>query len=251
MALDQGIIRIDPEGPPGRGLEPVVEITPDMVVEGSASELCHNYYTSPSGVLTAGVWKCTPHTLEFGPNPVDEFMLVLDGSVGIVHADGHEEIFRAGDAFVLPKGLPCQWKQTENIHKVYVTLDDPDTPIPDEPASNRAVRLSPTEGLERIDASKSGTYEGDVPTQEDCSAFEDKTGRFFVGTWTCSPMRRKAKRFGRIELMCLLEGGMTLAEDAGKAHSFKAPDVLLELPDTVTDWTSTENVRKYYCIFEG
>ena len=31
MALDQGIIRIHPEGPPGQGLEPMVEITPDML----------------------------------------------------------------------------------------------------------------------------------------------------------------------------------------------------------------------------
>jgi uncharacterized cupin superfamily protein len=64
-------------------------------------------------------------------------------------------------------------------------------------------------------------------------------------------MRRKPKRFGRIELMCLLEGGMTLADDTGTEYSFKAPDVLLELPDTVSNWTSTEHVRKYYCIFEG
>jgi uncharacterized cupin superfamily protein len=251
MALDKGIIRFDPEGPPGKGLEPMVEITPDMVVEGSASELCHNYYTSPSGVLTAGIWKCTAHTLEFGPAPVDEFMLVLDGSVNIVHADGHEEIFRAGDAFVTPKGLPFQWKQTEDIHKVYVILDDPETPIPEKPAADRVVRLSPTEGLEKLDASKTGVYEGEIPTQEDASAYEDTTGRFFVGTWTCSPMRRKPKRFGRIELMCLLEGGMTLADDTGTEYSFKAPDVLLELPDTVSNWTSTEHVRKYYCIFEG
>jgi uncharacterized cupin superfamily protein len=63
-------------------------------------------------------------------------------------------------------------------------------------------------------------------------------------------MRRKAQRFGRIELMCLLEGGMTLTDDTGTEHSFIAPDVLLELPDTVSAWTSNENVRKYYCIFE-
>jgi uncharacterized cupin superfamily protein len=251
MALDKGIIRFDPEGPPGRGLEPLAEIPPDLVVEGSTSELAHNYYTSPSGVLTSGVWECTPFTLKFGPYPVDEFMLVLEGSVNIVHADGHEEIFRKGDAFVIPKGLPCQWKQTERIRKFYVILDDPEAPIPGEPASNRVIRLSPTKGLEKLDASKSGVYEGETPAQEDCTAFEDTTGRFFAGTWTCSPMRRKAQRFGRVELMCLLEGGMTLTEDTGTEHSFKAPEALLELPETVSAWTSTEHVRKYYCIFEA
>ena len=250
MALDEGITRIHPEGPPGQGLEPMVEITPDMLEAGSPSELCHNYYKSPSGVLSAGVWKCTAHTLVFGPYPVDEFMLVLDGSVNIVHQDGHEEIFRAGDAFVIPKGLPCQWKQTEAIHKVYVILDDPRAPIPDQPVSGRAIRLSASEGLKALELSNPENFEGGTPTQEDCSAFEDTTGRLFAGTWTCSPMRRKAQRFGRIELMCLLEGGMTLTDDTGSEHRFTAPEVLLELPDTVSTWTSTKDVRKFYCIFE-
>ncbi len=58
------------------------------------------------------------------------------------------------------------------------------------------------------------------------------------------------QRFGRIELMCLLEGGMTLTDNTGFEHSFTAPDVLLELPDTVSAWTNTTNVRKYYCILE-
>ncbi len=257
MALDRGIIRFQPEGPTEQGLAPMVEITPDMLVAGEASELCHNYYTSPSGVLTAGVWKCMAHTLEFGPYPVDEFMWVLDGSVNIVHRDGHEEIFRAGDAFVIPKGLPCQWKQTESMHKIYVILDDPQAPIPDvtvpiadATAANRAIRLSPSEGLEELELSNPENFEGGTPTQEDCSAFEDATGRFFAGAWTCSPMRRKAQRFGRVELMCLLEGGMTLTDETGAEHSFAAPDVLLELPDTISTWSSTKHVRKYYCIFE-
>jgi uncharacterized cupin superfamily protein len=43
---------------------------------------------------------------------------------------------------------------------------------------------------------------------------------------------------------------MTLTDDTGSEHGFTAPDVLLELPDTVSSWASTKNVRKYYCIFE-
>ena len=63
--------------------------------------------------------------------------------------------------------------------------------------------------------------------------------------------RRKSQRFSRFEIMCLLEGGMTLTDDAGVEHKFHAPDVLLELPDAVNAWTSTEDVRKYYFIFEA
>ncbi len=50
--------------------------------------------------------------------------------------------------------------------------------------------------------------------------------------------------------MCLLEGGMALTDNTGFEHRCTAPDVLLELPDTVSAWTSTTNVRKYYCILE-
>ena len=249
MASDAGIIRFDPEGPADQDLVPIVEITPDMVESGSPSELIHNYYTSPSGLLSAGVWKCTPHALKFGRYPVDEFMLVLDGSVHIVHEDGHEETFRKGDAFVIPKGLPCQWRQSEDVHKVYVILDDPNTPIPEKPVSNRAIRLSPSEGLTPLTLDDSDNFEGDTPSQQDCCAFEDATGRLFAGTWTCTPMQRRADRFGRSELMCLLEGGMMLRQGDNE-QDFLAPDVLLELPDTVSAWTSTKDVRKYYCIFE-
>ena len=64
-------------------------------------------------------------------------------------------------------------------------------------------------------------------------------------------MRRKMQRFGRFAIMYLLEGGMTLTDDEGREHRFQAPDVLLVLPDAVNAWTSTEDVRKDYFIFEA
>ena len=77
-----------------------------------------------------------------------------------------------------------------------------------------------------------------------------QTGRFYAGAWTRSPMRRTHQPFPRVELMCLLEGSMTLGERDGQARTFSAPDVLLEARGAITSWTSSENVRKYYCIFE-
>ena len=132
-------------------------------------------------------------------------------------------------------------------------LDDPKSPIPEKPVSERAVRLTPNGpvgvGLSQLELPNPENFEGGTPTQYDHTTFEDATDRFFAGTWTCSPMRRKAQRFGRHELMCLLEGGMTLTDD-GVENTFSAPEVVFEQPDTVSAWTSTKDVRKYYCIFE-
>jgi len=248
------IIRFEPKGPAGVGLEKIVELKPEILESGSPLERAHNYYTSPSGVLTAGVWECTPHQTILYPYPVDEFMLVLEGSVNIVHADGHEETFRAGDAFVIPKGLPCAWKQTENIRKYYVILDDPALPVPERPAAERAIRLErggpQGAGLAPLTLPDSSIFEGEPPVQHDHTYFANAEGTLTAGVWTCTPMRRKALPFPRTELMCLLEGSVTLTDEAGEAHAFRAPDAMLVTYGVVNAWTSREDVRKYYCIYQ-
>lgn len=253
---DLEILRFSPKGPTDKGLESIVDITPDMLEEGSPApvELAHDYYTSPNGLLSAGVWECTPHRLKHTPYPVDEFMLVLEGSVTIVHEDGHEDTFRAGDAFVIPKGLPCAWLQTENIRKYYVIYDDPSSPIPDAPVASRAIRLEPNGpvgiGLEALVLPDPSIFIGDAPTQHDHTYFTDTTDQMTAGTWTCTPMHRQPLPFPRIELMCLLEGSVTLTDASGTQHAFHAPDVLLVPRGLVNSWHSTDNVRKYYCILD-
>jgi len=255
MTSNPNIIRFEFNGPVDDPMVQIFDTTPEELDEGSAkpTEMGHVYYESEDEGLIAGMWQCTAHTTKFAPYPVDEFMLVLEGSVIIVHEGGDEEIFRAGDAFIIPKGLPCSWKQTESMRKYYVIFE-PKGEISEKPVADRAIRLEPKGpegvGLTKIDLQGSPNFEGDAPTQHDHTYFEDDKDGLCAGTWTCSPMRRKEQRFGRFEIMCLLEGGMTLTDDAGVEHKFQAPDVLLELPDAVNSWTSTEDVRKYYFIVE-
>jgi uncharacterized cupin superfamily protein len=248
------IIHFEPNGPADQGMERIHELTPDVLEEGDPTELAYNYYTSACERLSAGVWDCTPCVGKLAAYECDEFMLVLDGSVTIVYEDGDEETFRAGDAFAIHKGLVCQWKQTESMRKYYVIFQDPDVGIPERPVSDRAIRLNPQGpagvGLEPIALQDLSLFEGELPKQEDHTYFEDATGQLCAGVWTCSPMRRKADRFPRVELMCLLEGSTVLTDSSGQEHKFHAPDVLLVEKDTTMSWTSTESVRKFYCIFE-
>jgi len=248
------ILRFAPKGPADAGLETMVELTPDVIEEGSPIERAHNYYTSPSGVLSAGVWECTPVRTKLLPYPVDEFMLVLEGSVTIVHEDGHEETFRAGDAFVIPRGLPCAWKQTENIRKYYVIYENSDAPAPEKPVAERAIRLEPQgpagKGLAPLVLPDTSLFVGDAPKQHDHTYFADATDQMTAGVWTCTPMHRKPLTFPRTELMCLLEGSVTLTDGDGKAHAFRAPETLLVPHGAVIAWDSAEDVRKFYCIFQ-
>ena len=246
MSTEKTVYRLEPNGPADTGLRKM-KLDPADFQSDLPEQHLHVYFEDEALGLSVGVWTTTTMQEAFGPYPGDEFMWVLEGSVAIVHEDGHEDVFRAGDAFVIPKGLPCAWKQTESIRKYYTIFEDAKGGMPEKPVADRAIRLEPKGpagvGLTKIDLPKTSNFEGEPPTQHDHSYFEDATERLFAGTWTCTPMRRKAQRFGRFEIMCLLEGGMTLTDDAGVEHKFHAPDVVSVLPDAVNAWIMARLAR--------
>lgn len=248
------ILRFDRNGPP-TGFEPMGEFTAEALAEGSPTpvESGFNYFTSPDGRLTAGVWECTPVVAKFGPYPVDEFMLVLDGAITVGYADGEEDTFRAGDAFLIPKGLPIAWKQSETVRKFYMIYDSP-TAGRSHAKGARAIRLQPQGpagvGLQPMELPDTSVFGGELPTQTEHTYYEDESGQFTAGVWTCTPMRRKAYPFPRFEMMCLLEGSVSLTDDRGTSHKFQAPEVLLVPQGQVNAWHSSEDVRKYYCIYQ-
>ncbi len=97
----------------------------DDVVEGEPLERQHLVHNDPrpaGGVSRAGVWEATPYTCRLDDYACDEFCVVLEGSVTMIDEDGHEETFRAGDTFLIPKGFTGYWKQTETIKKFFMTV---------------------------------------------------------------------------------------------------------------------------------
>ena len=64
-----------------------------------------------------GVWDYTPFTDWMMPHSVDAYMLFLEGDFTTIMSDATEEHIQSGDAFVIPKGLYCHWKQNGFVHK--------------------------------------------------------------------------------------------------------------------------------------
>lgn len=117
------IIRLNPDGPEGTGLTFWGHLENEKIIAGDPTETGHNYFTDSTGQLTAGVWECTPCTSQIDSYPVDEFCIVLKGTVVVTDAEGHAETFKPGDSFVIPKGLKCTWHMPETTRKYYVIFD--------------------------------------------------------------------------------------------------------------------------------
>ena len=119
----QSVIRLNRDGPEGTGLPFWGHLENENVIDGEPTEIGHNFFTDATGRLTSGVWEVTPCTTQADAYPVDEFCIILSGTVVITDGAGNAETFKAGDAFVVPKGTPCTWHFPETTRKYYVIFD--------------------------------------------------------------------------------------------------------------------------------
>lgn len=76
-------------------------------------------YADPTGALTSGVWRSKPRRIEVAYTK-DEFCLLIEGEVRLTDAEGRTEIYRAGDAFMVPAGFKGIWDMPVPVAKYYV-----------------------------------------------------------------------------------------------------------------------------------
>ena len=237
-------------GPQGSGLQPGDVIDPSGLDAGEPVQHQHNYFTDQTGQLSAGVWTCTPMTAKFGPYSVNEFMLVLEGSVTIEDQNGHEETIRAGEAFIIPKGMPCRWKQTEFIRKFYVIFDDPSGQQSPDPDQLKVIRIDAGAEAAAIGEQDTSRYIGDTPSQHLLNVFSDVTKQMNIGLWDTTDMHTKPLPIQRNELMHITAGTVTISHDSGPGQVFAAGDTFMVPKGMSYQWDSEGYVSKIYCIFQ-
>jgi uncharacterized cupin superfamily protein len=244
------IVRLEPTGPAGKGLERWPDMPAAELASGTPVQHGCYYLNDAAHGLSVGVWDCTAFTSKPMSYPVNEFMILLEGAVTILEKNGRETTVRAGESFVLPKGLDCTWRQTGHVRKFFVIFDDASGTAPRDAAALAVLRPDPKGTLSPSPAPAADMLLSPVPSQQGHQCFADATGQWSVGVWASTPYHRKTIPFPRHELMHILEGSVTLTDGAGTPHRFQAGDTFLVPLGTLCDWKSTENLRKIYCIFQ-
>lgn len=118
--------RIESDGPDGAGLSLWPAMDPKDLISGTPVEHGHLYDEIEDEDYSVGVWDCTAFVDAAGPYPVDEYMLLLEGSVIMEMPDKTSITVNAGDAFIIPKGFDCQWKMPGTVRKIFMILDGGD-----------------------------------------------------------------------------------------------------------------------------
>lgn len=227
MTKTATIIRFDPDGP--NGLEEWEQMDYASLVSGTPVQRGHLYHEIEDQGYMVGVWDCTAFTDQMMPYPVDEYMLFLEGELTMVMPDGTETQIKAGDAFIIPKGLKCQWKQNGFVLKIFMILDGP---VPE--ADNASLRRITVPDL--IGPSDPA---GMIASRTD---FLNAAGTLQVDVEAFGAMSHPSKVCTRNMLITVLDGMLTLS-DGQAAHVFgKGGTAYIQQGGTV-GWSTTEGTR--------
>lgn len=247
------ITRFEPHGPADTGMEEWDPIDPAGLEAGKPVQRGHLYDEESKSGYMVGVWDCTAMTEKFGPYGVNEFMFLLEGSVTMIEENGNEVTISAGESFVLPQGLPCQWKQEGYLRKFFMIYEDSSGQTPENPSELKVILpqpSGPSDGMKEVENSDPSIFIGEVPTQHNHTYFEDMTEQMTVGLWDSTPFECAVTPFSQNELIYLLEGSVILTDGEGKPHQFQAGETIYIPKGTLCGWKNTEYVRKIYATFQ-
>ncbi len=203
MTKTANILRLQPSGP--NGLETWEPMDPSELESGNPVQRGHLYHEIEAQGYLAGVWDCTAFTSPMMPYPVDEYMLFLEGELTMVLPDGAEIEIKPGDAFVIPKGFQCQWKQPGFVHKYFVILDGP-TPA----AENASLHRITVPDLAAPDAADV------IHCRTD---FLNAAGTMRVEVVACGTGQTPPTTATAHQMITVLAGALTL-HDGAEAHRF-------------------------------
>ena len=94
-----------------------------LLVSGEPVQRGRVYHENLEQGYMVGVWDCTPFTDRMMPYFIDGYMLSLESELTLIMPDATEVHIQSGDAFVIPKGFNCQWKQNSFVHKIFMIVD--------------------------------------------------------------------------------------------------------------------------------
>ncbi len=199
--------------------------------------------------VCVGTWDCSGGATRLAPYPVFEFMVLLEGEVTITDQEGKAERIGAGEAFFLPKGLPCAWRMPGYYRKFFLYLERPDIPAESDPAKLKVARPSPDEewgdrSLGYLDLSD---RLASLPLECQELAYESASGCVRVGGCSAGDNERRDVEVECNTLLCLLEGALTLTDPEAVLH-LQSGDAVFLPAGAAFAWHNRGALRGFFCM---
>ena len=104
--------------------------------------------------------------------------------------------------------------------------------------------------MTKLDTTEPLVIKGPIPLQSDYNFFANDANNMFVGIWDSEALDSEMRPFPWYEFVQMLDGEVTITEEDGTTHIFKAGDVFFTPKGTVCSWKVNEYVKKFYAILD-
>ena len=243
------IIRLS-ASPEGFGQTPD-SLDTEMFISALPLQHTHTYYHDEELGLYVGVWDTTDMIETAGPSPCDEFMWLLEGEAQIRNCQTEKtETAKAGEAFVIPKGYDCQWRQTGYLRKFFLISENPDEPVPEKPVVEGIIIPRADAALTPADPAEPFLADAGNPVQQQNICYRNCSGNFQAGTWESGSFESKARPFPRHQLACVISGSLTLLDESGNEHLYNPGDAFFIPQGVICGARVTDTVRLFFANIE-
>ncbi len=181
-------------------------------------------------------------TLEIEAFPHTETLVVHAGHVVLSSAE-HTLELGVGASAVIGRGTRLRVQASDHSEWAFCALD-----LPDAPARPGLTFLDPHTLLNPSAAPEPAILIGPAPQCRALNLFDDDATQLRIGIWDSTPYARHGRPHKLHELMHLLEGSVTLQDDAGSAVTVNPGDTVFVAHGAPCAWTSSVYVRKVYAV---
>lgn len=194
------------------------------------------------GPVTAGALRLRPGAGQVAGQAADEFLHVVAGAVSLEVGAQQFEL-AAGQSIAIASGAAFGWRCTQPTVLIYLRH------AATAAASAGAFAMDPATDRKPSGAPLAELLTTPTPHCRNHTQYASADGAFVCGVWDSTPYARHAMTYGHHELMHLLEGAVTLADDAGEMATFAEGDVVLVRRGARCSWFSDCHVTKVFAIY--
>lgn len=193
----------------------------------------------PSGPATAGVIVLAAGSGAVASMPADEFIIACEGFITLAQ-EGRKLTLEEGGCAVIRHGAALTWSAPRPVTLVFMRYNN------SWPGDGAIVPMA-----ENPDMGPSGGPLAELlltpaPVCRNHIDYQSADQAFVCGTWDATPYRRRPMAYHMAELMYLLEGSVTLADETGRARTFARGDIVIIEQHAQCSWESREHVAKVY-----
>lgn len=196
----------------------------------------------PPGPVTAGAIALEADSGRVQSQPVDEFIIVCDGTLTLTQQD-RTVVLGPEKSAVIPHGAKFSWSAEGPVSVIFMRYHD------SEPGDRTIVPIKANPEMGPSGGPAAELLLTPAPACRNHTDHVSSDGVFLCGTWDSTPYHRRAMTYRIYELMYLLEGSVTFVDETGRSGTFSRGDIFIVEQGAQCSWESRENVAKVYAIY--